>query len=78
MADPREVDAVSGPPIYPQLHYAFAHRLDIAKIAERDSREPRFDPRTRLPVSQTFQPVDEGALAGGRLIVTKIHGNCNL
>ena len=76
MAHPREVDAVSRPPIYPQLHYAFARRLDVAKVADRDSREPRFDPR--LPVLQTLHPCDEWLLAGGRLVVLDLHGDCNL
>lgn len=78
MADPREVNAVSRPPIYPQLHYAFARRLDVAEVADRDSREPRFDPRTRLPVLQTLHPVDEWPLARGRLVVINLHGDCNL
>ena len=78
MADPREVDAVSRPPIYPELHHAFADRLGVAEGAGGYSREPRLDPRARLPVLQTLQPVHKGPLAVACLVVMKLHGDCNL
>jgi hypothetical protein len=61
LADPCEVNTVTRAPINPQLHYPFAHRLDVAQVADRDSREPRFDARTRLPIVQSLQPIGEGA-----------------
>lgn len=78
MADPREVDAISRPPIHSQLHYALADRFGVAEGAGRDSREPRLDPRTRLPVLQTSQPLYKRPASVGCLVVMKLHGDCNL
>ena len=78
LADPGEVDAVSGPPIDPELHHTFADRLCVAEGSGGDSRKPRLDSRARLPIPQAFQPVDEGPPAGGCLVVMKLYGDCNL
>lgn len=78
MADPREIDAVSWPPVYPELHHAFADRLGVAEGTGGDSREPSLDSRTRLPVLEALQPFGEGPPAVGCLVIMKLHGNCNL
>lgn len=79
MAEPEEINAVARPPIDPELHHSFADRLNVSKIADRNSCQPRFDPRAGLPVIQAFQPLNEWLFGGRGLVVTKFNcGHCNL
>jgi len=57
---------------------SFAHRLDVAQVADHDSREPRFNARARLPVVQALQPLDERLFAAGSLVVAKLRAKWNL
>jgi len=75
---PGEIDAVSQPPIDPELQHAFAHRLGIAEVAHRDAGDARRDARARLPVLQALQPFDKRLLSGRRLVIAKLDGHCNL
>ena len=78
MSEPGEIDAVSRPPIDPELQHAFAHRPGVAEVANCDAGHARFDPRAGLPVLQALQPFDKWLLAGHGLVIAKLNGHCNL
>ena len=52
LAEPREIDAISGPPVDPQLHHAFAYWFHISKIPMWNPCRPGVDPDAGLPVNQ--------------------------
>src|ERR1039458_9115398 len=68
LAKPGKIDPITRPPIYRQFHHAFAYRLDIAEISDRNAGKPRLNPRACLLVSQALQPLNERLLTISALV----------
>lgn len=55
-----EVDAIAGPVVDPQFANAFAYRLGVACIAERQPADSHKHPRLRLKIAQAGESVGVG------------------
>jgi hypothetical protein len=78
LSEPGEIDAVSRPPVDPELQHAFAHRPGVAKVANCDAGDARLDARARRSLFQALQPFDQWLLAGRGLVKAELDGHRNL
>jgi hypothetical protein len=80
LAKPGAVHPITRSPIDPKFYHSATNRLAISEVAKGEPVEANPNPHARLLVSQVLQPLREGLLAFGALVVSDFNdwGHCNL